>query len=396
MPLAVRGKCLVQASYQDRTLPLTLVVVQGVGRPLLGIQWIKNLRIDLNHLIDGSQVSQRPLGRIYDRMALEAMLSHHKAVFDKDLGHCIKVLAHIQLKPDAIPKFFKPRPMSFAFINDIKDKIRRNVDAGILQHVDTSPWPAPIIPVRKASGQIRICGDFKVTMNTQILVDQHPISSIDELLTNLNNGEQFTKLDLSDIYLQIELDENSKQLTVIDTPLGLFRYNRMSFGIANAPAIFQRLIDQIIAGIPGWAAYPDDIIIITDATEMDHFNMIDRVLSKLAEFGFRCNLDKCSFHQPQVSYLGYIIDRHGKRPDTGRVTTVQNLPTPTNVKQSEAFLAKLDHYGKFVPHLSTLCNPLNRLRQRYVQWTCSSGSQSAFQRLKRHLAEATTLVHFDA
>ena len=206
-PLVVTDQCLVQANYHDRKITLPMIVVQNAGLPLLGLAWIKHSGIDLNRLIHGPTSTPHSVGRIYNQSALQALLSKHKPVFDKGLGHCTKLLAHIQLKPDAVPKFFKPRPMPFAFVDGVKDEIRRNVDAGILQRVDTSPWAAPIVPVRKATGQVRICGDFKVTINPQILVDQHPIPSIDELLTNLNNGEQFTKLDLSDAYLQVELDE---------------------------------------------------------------------------------------------------------------------------------------------------------------------------------------------
>jgi len=150
-----------------------------------------------------------------------------------------------------------------------------------------------------------------VTINSQIWIDQYPIPSIDELLARLNNGVKFTKLDLSDAYLQIELDDDSKKLVVINTPMGLFRYNRMPFGISNAPAIFQRTIDQVISGIPNSVAYLDDIL-ITGKTEQEHLQTLDMILSRLSEFGFTCNPSKCSFFKDEVTYLGYIIDKNWK------------------------------------------------------------------------------------
>ncbi|CAF2790880.1 unnamed protein product [Rotaria sp. Silwood2] len=230
-------------------------------------------------------------------------------MLNNELGHCTKVQAHIQLKPDATPTFFKPRPIPFAYVTGVKEEIERNVTADILERIDTSPWAAPIVPIKKPNGKIRICGDFKVTINPQILVDQYPIPSIDELLSRLNNGEKFTKLDLSDAYLQVELDEQSKNLVVIITPLGLFRYNRMPFGISNAPAIFQRIIDQVIAGIPNSIAYLDDIL-ITGTNEEEHLQTLEMVLKRLSEFGFTCNPEKCLFFQDEVSYLGFIIDKN--------------------------------------------------------------------------------------
>ncbi|CAF3457424.1 unnamed protein product [Rotaria socialis] len=143
----------------------------------------------------------------------------------------------------------------------------------------TKPGAAPIVPIKKPNGKIRIYGDFKVTVNSQILVDQHPIPSIDELLSRLNNGEKFTKFDLSHAYLQIELDEQSKSLVVINTPLGLFRYNRMPFDISNAPAIFQKIINQVIVGISNSIAYLGDIL-ITGKNEEEHLQTLEMVLKR--------------------------------------------------------------------------------------------------------------------
>jgi hypothetical protein len=297
-------------------------------------------------------------------------LNKYKNVLNKQLGHCTKVQAHIQIQPDSTPKFFKPRPILFAYLDGVKDEIQRNVDAGILQRVNTSPWAAPIVPVKKPNGKIRICGDFKVTINSQILIDQHPIPSIDELLARLNNREQFTKLDLSDAYLQVDLDEPSKNLVVINTPLGLFRYNRMPFGISNAPAIFQRLIDQVIAGFPNCVAYLDDIL-VTGINEQEHLQTL--------EFGFTCNPGKCSFLQTEVSYLGFIIDKNGKRPDPRRGEAILNMPTPKNVKELEAFIGKLNYYGKFISNFSDKCQLLNHLRKKNVTWSWNQECERAFK-----------------
>ncbi|CAF3889578.1 unnamed protein product, partial [Rotaria sp. Silwood1] len=318
-----------------------------------------------------------------------------KNVLNKELGHCTKVQAHIQLKPDAIPKFFKPRPIPFAYLEGVKEEIQRNVEAGIIERIDTSSWAAPIVPVKKPNGKIRICGDFKVTINPQILIDQHPIPSIEELLARLNNGQKFTKLDLSDAYLQVELDEPSKNLVIINTPLGLFRYNRMPFGISNAPAIFQRIIDQVIAGIPNCVAYLDDIL-LTGANEEEHLRTLEMVLLRLSEFGFRCNPEKCLFFQDEVSYLGFIIDKNGKRPDPRRVEAIKNMPAPKNVKELEAFIGKVNYYGKFISNFSDKCKLLNHLRKKNTPWKWSQECQKAFNNLLQEIVNTTTLAHFDA
>ena len=392
-PLDIQGECVVTVEYQGKQSKLELVVIRGDGSPLLGLRWIQTLCIDLNRLLHEPKASAKQISIVYSKVRLDELLAKHKWVFNDELGHCTKVQAHIQLMAGAIPKFFKPRPLPFALVDAVKEEIERNVARGILERVDSSEWAAPIVPIRKATGRVRICGDFKVTVNAQMVVDQHPIPSIDELLTRLNNGEKFSKLDLTDAYLQIELDESSKQLMVINTPLGLFRFNRMPFGIANAPAIFQRTMDQVLAGIPNCMVYLDDIL-VTGKDEEEHLHTLDRVLSKLAEFGFRCNKEKCVFFQDQVLYLGYIVNRHGKQPDPERVQAIHKLPTPKDVKQVEAFIGKVNYYNKFIPNFSKLCAPLNRLRQKNVKWQWDDSCQEAFDKLKNNLAQATMLVHF--
>jgi transposase InsO family protein len=392
--LKVKGECYVQVKYKEKHYNLPMIIIYDTNPPLLGLQWIKTMQIDLNQLVYRQNPVQSSINKIYNHSNLQTTLNKYHNVMNKQLGHCTKVQAHIQLRPDATPKFFKPRPIPFAYLDGVKEEIQRNVDAGILQRVDTSPWAAPIVPVKKPNGKIRLCGDFKVTINSQILVDQHPIPSIDDLLARLNNGQQFTKLDLSDAYLQVDLDEESKHLVVINTPLGLFRYNRMPFGISNAPAIFQRLIDQVIAGIPNCIAYLDDIL-ITGINEQEHLQTLELVLSRLGEFGFTCNPDKCLFLQNEVSYLGFIIDKNGKRPDPRRVEAISNMPAPKNVKELEAFIGKLNYYGKFISNFSDKCQLLNHLRKKNVSWSWNQECQRAFTNLLQEISSTTTLVHFD-
>ena len=392
--LPVKGECVVTVQYKDQTCSLPMIIVHGNSVPLLGLQWITDLKLDVNSILHGSILTSHHVDQTCNPPKLKTILDKYQMVLNNDLGHCTKVMAHIQLKPTAVPKFFKPRSIPFAYIDGVKEEIQRNVTAGILEKLDTSEWAAPIVPVKKPNGKIRICGDFKVTINPQICIDQHPIPSVDELLTHLNNGQKFTKLDLSDAYLQIELDDESKKLVVINTPLGLFKYNRMPFGISNAPAIFQRIMDQVLAGIPNCVAYLDDIL-ITGTTDEEHLQTLEAVLSKFQDFNLRCNPSKCSFFNDQVCYLGFIIDKNGKRPDPQRVQAIQNMPSPTNVREVEAFIGKINYYGKFISNFSHKCATLNHLRRQDIVWHWDTKCQAAFDDLKNEICQATTLAHFD-
>ena len=353
------------------------------------------MQLDLNSIVHGRNSVDHPINTVYQYSELQKLLQKYDNVLNKQLGHCTKVQAHIQLKSSATPKFFKPRSIPFAYLDRVKEEIQRLVEAGILERIDTSLWQLRLYLLKKTNGKIRICGDFKVTINPQILIDQHPIPTIEELLARLNNGEKFTKLDLSNAYLQVELNEQSKNLVTINTPLGLFRYNRMPFGISNAPAIFQRIIDQFIAGIPNCIAYLDDIL-ISGANAKEHLQALEMVLQRLSEFGFTCNPEKCLFFQNEVSYLGFIINKNGKHPDPRRVEAIKNMPAPKNVKELEAFIGKVNYYGKFISNFSDKCKVLNQLRKKNTPWKWTYECKIAFNNLLHEIVNATTLAHFDA
>ena len=128
---------------------------------------------------------------------------------------------------------------------------------GIIEPVVFSEWAAPIVPVLKADKtSVRICGDFKLTVNRVAKLDRYPIPKIYDLFSNLAGGKYFTKLDLSQAYLQVCLDEPSKSLVVVNMHKGLFRYNRMPYGISSAPA---RIMESLLKGIPHVVSYLDDI-----------------------------------------------------------------------------------------------------------------------------------------
>ena len=121
-----------------------------------------------------------------------------------------------------MPQFFKPRPVPFALKEKIAEELRRLEKIGVLEKVDFSDWATPIVPVLKPDGSVRICGDYKITINPALDVPEHPMPTADDLFTQLNGGEKFTKLDLSSAYQQVLLDEELRQYVTINTHLGLY------------------------------------------------------------------------------------------------------------------------------------------------------------------------------
>ncbi len=219
-------------------------------------------------------------------------------------------------------------------------------------------------------------------MNQALTVDQYPLPKPEELFATLANGHKFTKLDLRQAYLQMELDESSRPYVTINTHQGLYQYTRLPFGIASAPAIFQRLMENILQGIPSVVCYIDDIL-VTGTSEDDHMKNLNKVLSRLEKHGFRLKQEKCTFLAHSVEYLGHRIDKEGISALPRKVEAIANAPQPTNVQELRSFLGLINYYGKFIQDLATLLYPLNQLLQPNKKWewttdcmhTVLSGSQ---------------------
>ena len=249
-----------------------------------------------------------------------------------ELGEVKDATAKVHIDPSVPPRFCKARTVPYALRPKVEKELERLERDGVIEPVQFSEWAAPIVPVMKRDGSIRICGDYKITVNRASHLNTFPLPRIDDLFASLSGGKKFTKLDLAHAYQQIPLDEESRKLVVINTQKGLFRYNRLPFGISSAPAIFQRTIEGVLQGIPHVCVYIDDIL-ITGHDDAEHLKILDAVLSRLEAAGMRLKKGKCEYMKPSVEYLGHIISADGLRPtqekslsDLGRPSSEGRLP----------------------------------------------------------------------
>ena len=240
----------------------------------------------------------------------------------------------------------------------------------------------PIVPVLKTSGQVRICGDFKVSVNQYLDITQYPLPHIEEVFERLSGGQLFSKLDLPDAYLQVELDNESKRHVVITTHRGLYLYNRLCFGLSSAPAIFQRIIEQIPRPVKGVQPYLDDIA-LKGANLDDHLRILRLVFQTLRQARVKLKREKCVFVQLSIKYLGHILSGDGLRPDPEKFEAVVKAPPQANREKLESFLGLVQYYARHVPNLSSLAGPLNELRKTEVRFEWTQRRQSATRRSKR-------------
>ncbi len=190
------------------------------------------------------------------------------------------VAAQIHVEHQARPQFFRPRPVPYALRSKLEKELERLEETGVIEPVRFSDWAAPIVPVMKKDGSVRVCGDYKVTVNQVATLDTYPLPRIEDLFASLAGGKAFTKLELAHAYQQVLLHEDSKQYVTINTHRGLYRYNRLPFGVASAPAIFQRTMDTLLQGLPHVVAYIDDML-VTGEDEATHLHNLGEVLKRL-------------------------------------------------------------------------------------------------------------------
>ena len=264
----------------------------------------------------------------------------------------------------------------------------------VLEKVTHTDWATPLVVVRKPSGKVRLCGDFKVTLNPALKTDVYPFPLPEELFQKLNGGHKFSKLDLAEAYLQIPLDEKSTELTVINTHQGLYKFKRLPFGLSSAPAIFQKFIEQLVRDIPGVACYLDDII-VTGRSEQEHLNNLQMTMDKLHASGLHLKLEKCQFFQDSVMYLGHILDKEGVRPHPDKVKAINAMPDPQNQSELKFFLGMVQYYDRFIPGLATDCAVLNHLLQKHSKWSWKLEHTKAVEAVKTSLTSADTLTHYD-
>ena len=205
-------------------------------------------------------------------------------MFKPGLGTIKGHKADIQVKDGVSPVFRKARPVPYAVKEKVDREIERHQHEGVIKKVESSEWALPIVCVPKRNGSIRICGDFKVSLNPVLISNPYPLPNADDLVATLAGGKIFSKLGLSNAYQQLELTEESQKYLTINTHKGVYAYQRLTFGIATAPSTFQAVMDQILQGMANVVCYLDDIL-IASRTEEEHLATLDEVLSRLEKYG---------------------------------------------------------------------------------------------------------------
>lgn len=384
------GFFVVNVCYLNVCRDIKFHVVPNGGPCILGRDFLRafNLKIGMINIID------KKLNNETVNKEIQKLTERYSDVFTDRLGHFKHSKISLRMDENANPVFLKPRSVPLAYQKPLDEQLNQMIEEGILTPIETSDWATPLVPIIKSDGKIRICADYKSTVNKYLKEDVYPLPRAEDLFAKLHNGEEFTKLDLCQAYNQFELDDEAKKLLVWSTHKGLLQMNRMPFGIAPASSKFQRYIEQILQGVENVAVYIDDII-ITGSNREKHLETLEKVLNKLKNAGLTVRFSKCSFFQPSVTYLGHRITKDGLMKTDDKIKAILNAPEPTNVSEVRTLLGMVSYYGKFIPNLSSTLHPLYRLLKKNVTFNWDSDCKKTFKKIKELIASDIVLTHFN-
>ena len=252
----------------------------------------------------------------------------------------------------------------------------------------TSPWGSPCLLV--PHGKVRLCTDYR-KVNLVTVKDSYPLPRIDDILDAIGNAKYLTQIDMLRGYYQILLTDRAKLISAFITPFGLFQYERLPFGLSNAPATFQRVVNGVIQDLDGTYAYIDDIVLVSDTWE-EHLDRLQALFARLKEAGLTVNLAKSTFCKAKVRYLGHIIGCGEIIPKTENIAAITEFPVPTNRKSLLRFLGMTSYYRKFCKNFSIVATPLIELTSPKKKFTWSDSCQKAFEQLKDVLCSSPVLA----
>lgn len=259
--------------------------------------------------------------------------------------------------------------------------------------MESSRWATPIVPIRKAGNKVRLCGDYKITVNPGMVVEEYPLPTIEELFASMAGGDKFTKIDLTKAYLQLEVHFDDHNILTLSTHRGLYQPTRLMYGIASGPPKCQREIEQILKDIDGVSVFLDEIK-ITAANDKVHLQRLEEVLTRLSKYNMRVNFEKCEFMANEIEYCGYKINKSGIHKIQNKIDAIVNMPEPTNKDEVRAYIGLVNYYGRFLKNLSTTLNPLNNLLKDKVDFIWSKECKNAFETIQQKIQSKVHLEHY--
>ncbi|KAJ8333610.1 hypothetical protein SKAU_G00416180 [Synaphobranchus kaupii] len=337
-------------------------------QPAPDLTHVPNLYHDLSQVFSKSRALSLPPHRPYDC--------------------CIDLLAGAKLPSGRLYSLSGPEKLA------MESYIHESLASGIIRP-SSSPVGAGFFFVGKKDGSLRPCIDYR-GLNEVTIHNKYPLPLINTAFEPLSQAVIFTKLDLRNAYHLVRIREGDEWKTAFNTPLGHYEYLVVPFGLTNAPAVFQGMVNDVLRDLSGKCVfvYIDDILIFSKSPQ-EHVLHVREVLQRLLENQLFVKAEKCSFHVSSVPFLGFIIEEGSIRADPAKVKAVTEWPQPSSRKHLQQFLGFANFYRRFIRNYSVIAAPLTKLTSTSVPFCWNPEAQQAFEQLKARFSSAPILCHPD-
>ena len=332
----------------------------------------------------GTKLSHLPL---VQRKELAEVITQYREVFrdvpsktnliehDVDVGDSAPIKQH-PYRVSPMKKELLDKEVQYMLKNDIIEESQSN-------------WSSPCILVPKHDGGFRFCTDFR-KVNDKTKSDSFPIPRIADCIDQIGNAKFVSTFDMLKGYWQVPLTQRAREISAFVTPSGLYQYKVMPFGMKNAPATFQRMVNKLVRDIDGCEGYIDDVVIFSDNWS-DHIRQIERFFQIMREAKLTINLMKSEFGKATVKYLGHIVGQGQVRPLDAKIQTIVKYPIPTSRKELARFLGMAGYYRNFCLNFSEIAAPLTNLLSKKVKFVWTDDCQMAFDKVKLLLQKSPVL-----
>ncbi|XP_035676225.1 uncharacterized protein K02A2.6-like [Branchiostoma floridae] len=392
------GKTTISGKHKGREVKCTFFVTKSKGPSILGLAACQQLGIITIHEIqatpeDGKIKETVP---IKDRPAIhnkEQLIKMYPECFDDKVG-CFEEEYHITVDPDVEPVIHPPRRVPLELREKLKKQLEEMTKKGVISEV-TQPtdWVNSIVIKEKPNGKLRICLDPR-DLNLALKRNHYPTPTLEEITPSLAGAKVFSKLDASNGYWNIKIDEESSLLTTFNTPYGRFKFNRLPFGLKVSQDVFQRKIDETYRGCKGAIGIADDIQVY-GKTDDDHDFHLHEAMEKTRQAGIKLNASKCIIKESECKFFGMIYTAEGVKPDPEKVKAIHDIKAPQDEKELRSLLGLIQYMSAFIPKLADRTTNIRELLKEDVEYKWSASHTEDLNKIKQLISEKTTLQYYD-
>lgn len=407
--IATYGKRTISTQFGFKNPQPWKFVIADIPLPLLGMDFLNHYGINVNvrkgtlkEEKTGLEVKCNTLARPSKKISAVSSTNHEfsdiinmfQNMSSNGLLPCGALSRH-HISTKGPPVYARPRRLNPEKATEVKKQLKELLDLKIIRP-SSSNWASPIHLVQKPDGSWRMCGDYRA-LNRKTVPDRYPVPYLQDFTYILHGCKVFSKVDLLRAFHQVPMEESDIAKTAICTPFGSYEFLRMPFGLRNAAQTQQRLMDEVLRGLPFVFVYLDDILIASKSVD-EHRSHLLEVFERIKKFGLIVNLKKSEFGLDSIDFLGHHVSSDGIKPRKAKVEAIVKYPLPKNAEEMHRFLGMVNFYRRFIPHaakregiLRKLITSNKKKDKTPIIWTPEA--KEAFQSAKDSIANAAILSH---